>query len=108
MCHPHRANEDDLFPLRCDRGISVMSLCGTGTINTRMHHGVWDLAYLKKLQENKRDMDPLNDRRPRENALCNTILKKKSCMNSLSKKLESRCDYSVLWGENTGQIQEEL
>lgn len=49
MCHPHRANEDELFLLRCDRGISVTSLCGTGKIDTRMHHGVWDLAYLKKL-----------------------------------------------------------
>lgn len=39
MCHPPGADEGDLFPLRCDRGIVVRSGWGSGKINMRMHHG---------------------------------------------------------------------
>lgn len=77
MCHSHGADEGDLFPLRCDGGIVVSSGWGSGKINMRMHHS--HTCRSSRI----RDGDPLNDRRPRENALCNT----KISLNRLLKGL---------------------
>lgn len=39
MCDPHGADEGDLFPLRCDTGITVTSGWGSGKSHMRMDHG---------------------------------------------------------------------